>query len=149
MSQLFKLKKSDIDRVTNKVKDIVGKEQQILLKKVTDITNIVFQTAHTKRPIITKAEMNASGRTRRVSNPAAAYGVPVSTGALQLSIKKEVVDSGKKVTGTVFVDPASPAAEYAKYMEYGTSRIAPRPFMRTAITQNQEWIKKYFKQKMS
>lgn len=150
----FYFKPADVDRLVGKTADIIQRERKLLLKKVQDITNVVMQTARAKRPIITAAEMHRSGRTKRVSNPNASFGVPVDTGALQISIKSEVKDSGKFVIGSVYVDSnvSNPKTgrtvqEYAKAIEFGTSKMAPRSFLRSAIHVNKDWIKKRFAQK--
>lgn len=114
-------------------------------KKMEDIVNVVYKTAHSKRPMITKAQMKASGRLKRVSDPGASAGVPVDTGDLQASIKKEVRQKGEKFIGRIFVD--GPGAEYASYMEFGTSKILPRSFLRSAMHLNKEWIKRRFEKK--
>jgi hypothetical protein len=154
-NEIFKLPAVNVERLKGKVADIMTREGKILNAKVTAMTNVVYQTAHAKRPLISKEEQKSSGRTKRVSDPNASAGVPVDTGALQISIKKKVEDSGKKVVGTVYVDgntsnPKSGESvqQYAKAMEYGTSRIAPRSFLRSAIHVNSDWIKKFWAQKM-
>ncbi len=149
MSDSIHIKSADVDHVVSKVTDIIGKERGILVKKVTDITNVVFQTAHTKRAMMTAKEAKAQHRSKRVSDPNAEYGVPVDTGALQASIQKEVIDSGKVIEGHVFVDKASKAFGYAPYME-GTKSFGgrPRPFLSSAIKVNRDWISKYWKQRM-
>jgi len=45
------------------------------------------------------------------------------------------MDSGEAVA---FVGTS---VEYAPYLEFGTSRMQPRPFMVPAIARNREWIK--------
>lgn len=143
-----------VDKLVNSAGKIMTRERGLLMAKMKDITNIVWQTAHAKRPIITKMEMKKSGRTKRVSNPNAAYGVPVDTGALQISIKNKIQDNGKYIVGTIYVDDkisnqktGRSVKEYATAMEFGTSRIAPRSYLRSAIFVNKEWIKKRFAQK--
>lgn len=150
----FYFKPADVDRVVNRTASIMRRERGLLLKKVMDITNVVLKTAQAKRPLISKQQMVQTGRTKRVSDPNAAYGVPVDTGALQISIKSEVTDNGKFVVGTIYVDDnvSNPktgvrVGQYAKAMEFGTSRIAPRSFMRSALYVNKDWIKKRFAQK--
>jgi hypothetical protein len=152
--QSFSFDANKVDKLIHSANKIVLRERGLMMKKMNDITNIVWQTAHAKRPMITHAEMKKSGRSKRVSNPNADYGVPVDTGALQISIKKEVTDNGKSIVGSIFVDsntnnPKSGRSvqEYAKAMEFGTSKIASRSFLRSALHVNKEWIKRRFSQK--
>jgi HK97 gp10 family phage protein len=53
---------------------------------------------------------------------------PVDTGFLRSSIQSERLDDD---TARVFV-----GAEYGAYLEYGTSRMAARPYMRPAADQH-------------
>ena len=129
--------------------------------KIEAIINVVYRTAVARRPKISITMQKALGRsthhidratgkkvsTYRVSDPNAEAGVPVKTGALQISIKKEVKPKGlTKWIGRVYVDKSMPGAKYAKYMEYGTSRVRARPFMRPALFLNKEWIERKFKE---
>jgi HK97 gp10 family phage protein len=82
----------------------------------------------------------------RVSDPNAAFGVPVATGALQNTITKSVKRQGKKIVGEI---DAGLNLVYAKMIEFGTSRMAARPFMRPAWNENLQWIKSKWKEKIT
>lgn len=113
--------------------------------KMNSITDVVYRTATARRPKISQAMQKSMGRGSkdyRVSDPDASAGVPVKTGDLQISIHKEVKDKGGKFTGRIFVQGLG--EEYAKYMEFGTSKIKPRSFLRSALHVNAEWIKRKF-----
>lgn len=78
-------------------------------------------------------EFNApkSGREYPRRNRASAPGEAPArqTGTLQASISEPRVGKvGRKVVGVLFI-----AAPYAGYLERGTPRIKPRPFVRPAI----------------
>lgn len=131
--------------------DKVGKD---LMGKMNSAVNIMWITARAKRPKIStqqakssatryfRRDSNGKRKEYRVSDPAAKLGVPVDTGILQASIKKEVNDrKNGKIIGRIYVD----GVKYAKYMEFGTSNIQARPFMRPAIDLNKERIKNLFK----
>jgi len=64
---------------------------------------------------------------------------PVDTGRLKGSIRNEVTESDTYVTGKVFTD-----VEYARYQEYGTSRVPERRYMRGALADNRNLIKQKF-----
>jgi HK97 gp10 family phage protein len=133
----FSIESNNLDKLIKQItvearKDIDGK----ILKKVKNITEEAYAIAKSKRPDMT----NASGR--KVSDPNAAYGVPVRTGVLRSSIKREVNQSGEKTIGRVYTDKTAP---YDIYLEFGTSRITPRPFMGDALREIQPKIKEILK----
>ena len=61
----------------------------------------------------------------------------VDTGRLRSSIKYSLVASGKLAEVIIGSD-----VEYAKYLEMGTSKMEPRPFLQPALEKNREQIKK-------
>lgn len=61
----------------------------------------------------------------------AAQAAPVDTGNLRNSIGSDLVDTG----GAVWAD-IGPTANYGKYVEYGTSRMAPQPYLVPAFEQH-------------
>lgn len=141
----FKLDLGAIDRITKKISNRFEQDDKLIKKRMTLATSMVWRVAHQRRPYISKMQMKAEGRTRRVSDPNAALGVPVRTGALQASIEQKVTRT-KLMTyqGEVYTK----GIPYAGAMEYGTSRIAPRPFMRPAVSLNQDAIKRLFSLKV-
>jgi HK97 gp10 family phage protein len=70
--------------------------------------------------------------------PRSAPGNPphVDTGRLRQSLQPSVVRTGNTIRGTVTTN-----VEYAPYLEYGTSRMQPRPFMRSTIAEQAEPVK--------
>lgn len=135
------------------VPEIVDKE---MLKRMNAAVGIVYQVAHQKRPYITQQQAKAEGRFKIrgskkyhvVSDPGAKLGVPVAQqggGTLQASIKQGVSQSGGKTKGIVYVDDPG----YAEYLEFGTSKMAARPFMRPAMLLTQEAISKLFSKKIT
>jgi HK97 gp10 family phage protein len=57
-------------------------------------------------------------------------------GSISTSVKKQ---------GTAVVGQIIASAEYAPYLEFGTSDIRPRPFMQPALERNRPAIKRIFK----
>lgn len=135
-----------VDRISKRIiieSDRVDKEMK---RRMELATLIVWKTATARRPKITKQQQKAMGRNPkgyRVSDPNAVLGVPVKTGALQISIKKDVTTEGKKILGSIYTDNS-----YAKYMEFGTSKIRPRAFMRPAMNEQRGAVLKIFKKPM-
>jgi HK97 gp10 family phage protein len=127
----FSVDTNAIDRVLGKVKSAQATIDKSMLKRVTMATTIVFKTATAKRPMMTKKQMKELGRSDRVSDPNAQLGVPVRTGALQISIKQEVTQKKGITRGRVWTN-----SPYAKYIEFGTSKMAARPFMSPALNLN-------------
>lgn len=136
-----------IDKLKHDFQEADKQIDRIIGAKMEAIVDVVFRTATARRPKISAAQQKAMGRNAgyRVSDPDAAVGVPVKTGDLQISIHKEIVKKGEKFTGRIFVK--GPGEEYAGFMEFGTSRIRPRSFLRSAIHVNQDWIRRKFEEK--
>lgn len=127
----------------NKKVEAYDKEFQ---RRMNTATNIVWRTAHAKRPLITKTEMKASGRSKRVSDPNASFGVPVDTGKLQASVKQKVVRTFGLMSFEGQVSAGGNGIPYATTMEYGDPMrgIAPRPFMTPAVNLNKDAIKRTY-----
>ena len=156
----FGVRKGDVDKI---VKGLLNKKDVInasLETKMNAAVNIVFATARAKRPMITNAQAKAEGRKRikitnakgitrtvykRVSDPNARLGVAVDTGDLQRSINKDVSWVGEKLQGTI---TAGEGLAYANAIEFGTSKMPARPFMRPAINEQRETVKKIFRAKI-
>ena len=144
----FSIKKGELEKITSA---LINKEpviQAALEKKMNLIVDVVYKTATAKRPKISVAEAKSMGRKTgkgvyRVSDPNAKLGVPVDTGRLQSSITKNVSRSGGKLIGEVSAGEGVP---YAIMIEFGTSKMKPRPFMRPAWNENLEWIKAKWKE---
>lgn len=64
----------------------------------------------------------------------------VDTGRLRASITHRIEHDGDESAAYVGTN-----VEYAPYLEFGTIRMAPRPFMVPAIERNKEWIKNKIK----
>ena len=77
-----------------------------------------------------KANMTPDGPSAPGEAPA------VDTGRLRASITHRVEMESGEVVGYVGTN-----VEYAPYLEFGTTRMKPRPFMVPAIERNRDWIK--------
>lgn len=146
----FSVDSAGLDGIVSKILKEENRAKNLTKGKITQATNIMWRIARQKRPMITRAQAKAEGRKKirgtnkyhRVSDPGAEAGVPVDTGALQASIQKSVEVKRNSVVGRIWT-----SLFYAKFMEYGTSKIAPRPFMRPAITLTRDAIKAMFAKK--
>lgn len=128
-----------LDGIVRRIKGEEDRAQNLTKSKITQATNIMWRVARQKRPMMSKAQMRMERRSRRVSDPNAEAGVPVQTGALQNSIQKNVEVKRHSVIGRIWT-----SMPYAKYVEFGTSRMAARPFLRPAITLTRDAIKAMF-----
>jgi phage gpG-like protein len=91
---------------------------------------------------LVKDELSQPGKGRVYGlHRASAPGDPPApdTGRLRNSVSSDVEAVGNVVTGTV-----STNAEYAAHLEFGTERIAPRPFMSSLVTKYLKRIKDAF-----
>ena len=145
----FSLKNSGfIDKLKHDFIEADQKIDKALKAKMESIVNIVYKTATARRPKISIAMQKSLGRNPkgyRVSDPNAKLGVPIRSGDLQSSIKKSLVKKGsEKWIGRIYVE--GPGSPYAEYMEFGTSKVRARPFMRPAIHLNKDWIKRKFEE---
>lgn len=67
----------------------------------------------------------------------------VDTGLLRMSVTHSVdVDSGGNVTGSVGSILQNP--DYPRYLEYGTSKMKPRPWLSAALMKCQSWMAQLF-----
>lgn len=60
---------------------------------------------------------------------------PTKTGRLKESIKADITKTGKKATLRLYS-----TVDYAPYVEYGTSKMAARPFLKPAFNQNKNKV---------
>lgn len=152
----FTIKKGAIERITKSIVAHASVVDRGLESKMNDIITIIYKTARARRPKITGQQSKASGRQYfrkvdgkrreyRVSDPNAKLGVPVDTGRLQASITKKLFKRGGKYIGQIEAGVGLP---YAAAIEFGTSKMAARPFMRPAINENMPYIRKRFKEKI-
>lgn len=134
----FTFDANGINRLTSKLLAVKEKLDKNMDRKMEAATRLVYAAARTRRPYVGKGK-------NKVSDPSAAFGVPVAAkngGALRASISKEVVRKAYSVQGKV-----KTGIHYAKYLEFGTSKMAARPFMRPALERNSENLKKIFRTK--
>lgn len=62
------------------------------------------------------------------------------TGNLRNSIRYEVHNEENEVYGIVGTTQKDPP--YGEYLEYGTSKMAPRPWLRPAMIKNEDWVRR-------
>lgn len=94
-------------------------------KKLTNIGNITTDDMQT---LVQQAAAHLVGRAKNI--------VPVRTGRLMGSI--QVQQFTKTRTGAIA--KISPNTNYESYVEYGTSKMSARPYMRPAALDTEFWI---------
>ena len=67
----------------------------------------------------------------------------IDTGTLRRSISFSIEENGGQVIGKVGSTIKNPA--YPLFLEYGTSKMKPRPWLRPSLNDNMEWIKERIK----
>lgn len=135
----FTIKRGSVEKVTGKILNLSTIVDRSMMSRLQAATTIVYNVARARRPKISITEHKARGGRKvgyRVSDPNAKLGVPVKTGALQASIQMETKRSGKKYIGRIWTN-----SPYAEYMEFGTSKIKPRPFMRPAMNETGDAVR--------
>ena len=70
--------------------------------------------------------------------------VPVKTGFLKSTGHTEISQTEKSVTGSVIYD-----AEYASHVEFGTSRMGSRSYLRAALDTTRDTVKEVFKSQIA
>jgi HK97 gp10 family phage protein len=93
-------------------------------------TSVGFIVVYNGIPaLIAQVDANARSAPKRVADRIAARArqyAPVASGALRGSIESVSVDKGYSADVEVH-------AEYAAYVEYGTYKMAPQPFLTPAV----------------
>lgn len=80
---------------------------------------------------------------KKLHYPSMPYNPPaVDTGTLRRSITFTVEEDGNKVIGKVGSTIKSPP--YGFYLEFGTSRMIERPWLRPALKNNKEVIREHY-----
>lgn len=135
----FRINPDAVGRISSKMMNRFNQNDKVIKKRMELATVMVWRIAHAKRPMMSTMEMKAQGRTQRVSDPNAKAGVPVKTGRLQGSILQKVT---KKSTMSYQGEVSTQGVPYAGFMEFGTSRVQARPFMRPAVNLTKDAIKR-------
>ncbi|OGS40467.1 MAG: hypothetical protein A3K77_00520 [Euryarchaeota archaeon RBG_13_31_8] len=79
---------------------------------------------------------------RNIPHKASASGEPpaIDTGQLRNHVNHEIKIDGHKIIGKVGII-GKEVAQYAAYLEFGTTKIAPRPFLYKTIFEEQKNIR--------
>lgn len=108
---------------------------ELCCKKVHD--DVQYNMAHTPLNMSKSYYINNKTKAHHPSlpeNPPA-----VDTGRLRGSINYEIHDSGQEVYGIVGSTLKEP--DYAFWTEYGSTKMAPRPWLRPAMRKNNDFIR--------
>lgn len=136
----FKQFEKYLSNVANSIQGELEKTIKLCCQKVrSDI-----QDSMAKTPRDTTKTYYTNNKTKG-HNPSLPGNPPApDTGNLRNSIRYEVYGSGTEVYGIIGTTQKNPP--YGTYLEYGTSKMAPRPWLRPAMLRNNDWIKKMLKQ---
>lgn len=104
-------------------------------KVVSDIQNSMARTARNTNVSYYTNNKKKAHHPSLPGNPPAP-----DTGNLRNSIRYEMHDENRSVYGIVGSTQKDP--DYAVYTEYGTTKMAPRPWLRPAMEKNNDWIRK-------
>lgn len=125
-----------LSNVAPKIQSKLEKTIGLCCEKVR--SDIQFSMAHTPRDSSKTYFKNNKTIAHHPSLP----GNPPApdTGNLRESIRYEVHGEGREIYGIIGSTQKDP--DYAVYTEYGTSKMQPRPWLRPAMNNNNEWIRK-------
>lgn len=124
-----------LSKIAPNINNELGRQISLCCQKVED--DIKYEMAHTPRDMSKSYYTNNKTNAHHPSLP----GNPPApdTGNLRNSIRYEIHVEGKEVYGIVGSTQKDP--DYAVYTEYGTSKMAPRPWLRPAMLKNESWIR--------
>lgn len=125
-----------LSQVAPLIEDNVSKSIKLCCEKVR--SDIQESMAKTERDMSKTYFTNNKTKAHHPSLP----GNPpaVDSGNLRNSIRYEVHSEGSEIYGVVGSTQKDP--DYAVFTEYGTNKMAPRPWLRPAMQKNNEWIRK-------
>ena len=104
-------------------------------------SDIGYNMAHTQR---SDKGYHTQNKTK-LHYPSLPFNPPaIDTDRLRQSIGYEVVNNGHEVYGMVGTSQRDP--DYGRWLEYGTTKMEPRPWLRPAMLENNEFIKKAISQ---
>lgn len=113
-------------------------------KFLTQSLGKIEQTAkHLMRDTATNPQVSYG---KREHHPSLPYNAPApDTGTLLQSITHSIekTENGKYKgeVGSILSNP-----DYPRFLEYGTSKMKPRPWLSTAVMKCQDWISQLFKE---
>lgn len=125
-----------LSKVAPQVESELSKTIELCCQKVR--SDIQESMSHTQRDMSKTYFTNNKTKGHHPSLP----GNPPApdTGNLRNSIRYEIDSKGKEVYGIVGTTQKEP--DYGVYTEYGTTKMAPRPWLRPAMQKNNELIRK-------
>lgn len=124
-----------LKKTAPRINDKLSKTIELCCQKVR--SDIQESMAHTPRDTSKSYFTNNKSKAHHPSLP----GNPPApdTGNLRNSIRYEIHDERKEVYGIVGTTQKDPP--YGEYLEYGTSKMQPRPWLKPAMEKNNSWIR--------
>lgn len=122
------------------VKDVMGAihatERKRMEEAVMEVRNTTLKTLSGPRSGRT---YNVPGTHRTYTASAPGEAPAQATGRLRQNVATEIEEKGKDFIGSV-----GTTLEYGKTLEFGDSRIAPRPWLKPSFEQTVSTLKKIF-----
>lgn len=137
-------KASSIQRLRTRLKRIPDTGDNLVRKAMHEATGLVRGEAVTSIQRGNKTgELYTKYNPKRQHQASAAGEAPATdTGLLVSSITSNVKQSGTTLIGQIIA-----STEYAPALEFGTTKMAARPFMQPALDKNRKKINQKFKGK--
>lgn len=131
-----------VERISKKLRSLNGKIPEAALQELyyggQDIARDATTSIQQGSP---SGRIYMRGKNKNIRHIASAAGEPPAsdTGALAVSIRAEQTKTGADVkAGGIFVK--NKKVDYPVHLEFGTSKMLPRPFMQPAFEKNKKDI---------
>ena len=128
------------------IEDIKKKAEQVHTNKEKIVIKCVLLVENTAKRLMTDTAINTaivywSGKNKTIAHsPSMEGSAPaVDSGALRRSVTHDITVNGTSVRGRVGSTITNPP--YGAYLENGTSRMAPRPWLLPALDMNTDKIR--------
>ena len=130
------------------IRDLQKKEKEAIANEKKFVTVACAEIERQAKTVMrdTSVDMDKTYGKRGHHPSLPGHAPAPDTGTLMRSVTHEVRTDGNEVIGVVGSTLRNP--DYPKFLEYGTSKMKPRPWLSTAIERSQNFIVQAFQKIM-